>query len=183
MPVYTKPEHVFSVDEMANATLLNQHHRDNMAATLHRVAYKTADESVVNSTGLQVDDHLTFAAGNSLVTKLWYLRLVLWCSQPTVSSLACNIDVAFGFSGALNLSSWTLGTAGGGQFSQWSSGGVLRALDAVSGSATERTVHVIEGIHASNPGSTFTVSWAQDTADLGALYVYKGSTLWAADLT
>jgi hypothetical protein len=182
MPVYTMPEHVWTVDEMANASLLNQYHRDNMAATLHRLAYKTADESLASSNALQNDDHLFIDVA---ANQTWYYRLLLWCSQPTVSVSACNIALAFTFpSGSLNLECWTdlIGVIPGR--TEWTTSGLNRNLKAYSGSPTTRTLHVVEGVFLnSTTPITFRVQWAQNTSDAGALYVYKGSTLWGANIT
>ena len=183
MPVYTKPEHSWSVDEMANATLLNQYHRDSMAATMHRIAYKTADETVTNSTTLQNDNHLFWSPPPSTT---WYFRLVLWCSQPTVSSLPSDIKIAFSFqAGTIAMSSWYELPGGGATRGEWASTGFAVAMEAVDSSAAERTMHVIEGVHVftSTQPNVWQVQWAQNTADLGVVTVYKGSTLWGVDVT
>ena len=181
MPVYTRPEHVWSVDEMANAASLNQYQRDNEAATLHRLAYKGADENLASSTTLQDDNHLLVDVA---ADQTWYYRLVLWTNQPTVSVSSCNIKVAFTFpSGSLNMESWTINSAGGLGRSEWTTSGSSQSLKADSGT-TDRIVHVVEGVFLnSTTPVTFRVQWAQVTSDAGALYVYKGSTLWGANIT
>jgi hypothetical protein len=181
MPVYSRPEHLWSVDEMANAALLNPYQRDNMAATVHRIAYKTADESVTNSTTVQTDNHLVWdhgPAGSS-----WYLKLMLMCSQPTVTSLNCDIKVQLtAFFGTLGMSSWCLDSAGGLAYHRWGLSST-QTMDVPGGDGgTSRVVFVIEGL-VTGLNSTFKVNWAQNTADTGALVVYKGSSLWGCQVS
>jgi len=178
MPVFT-PNKTWSVDEMANATLLNQYQRDNMKATMHRLAYKTADETVTNSTTLQNDDHLSFV---TYPNDMWYLKLVLIVRQPAPVSFNSEIKVAFTFTaGALSLSSWTLDTGGGIGFKEWNTSGSSTGMDA---DLAYPNVHVIEGfLQAATTITTFQLQWAQATADTGGVTVYKGSTLWGANIT
>ena len=179
MPVFTRNK-TWSVDEMANAVLLNQYHRDNEAATLHRLAYKTADETLASNTTLQNDNELFFSI---YPNEKWYLRLVLICFQSSAVSFDCDIKVAFTFTaGALTMTSWTRSTGSGLTFVSWTGSGTPQSLYAKQ---TAVVVHVIEGYLQGGTAAplTFAVQWAQNTSDAGPLHVYPGSTLWGANIS
>lgn len=181
MPVYTRPEKSWSVNEMATATLLNQWQRDNMSATLHRVAYKTVNETVTNDTTLQNDDHLFYLV---YPNQTWYFKVALWCNQPSPVSFTCNLKLAFTFgTGSATMGAWTQDASSGLAIPSWTSSGTPQSL--LADTVTTKTVHIIEGIHAftGTVPTNFQVQWAQDTADTGGLTVYKGSTIWGVNVT
>jgi hypothetical protein len=70
---WTTPK-TWSVGETLTAANLNTHIRDNGVETWHRIARKTADESVTSSTALQTDDHLTFSVA---ANEVWALEWML----------------------------------------------------------------------------------------------------------
>jgi len=75
---------------IVRAQVLNQALQTDLSLSVHRLAHKTADESVPSSTTLQDDDHLFFTVG---VNELWFIHLHMFYVCATSS-----VGIKLGFS-------------------------------------------------------------------------------------
>jgi hypothetical protein len=74
---FTYPPRTWTDGELVTASMMNTHVRDQIAESWHKIARKTADQSVTSSNVLQSDTHLSFSVGaNECWMLKWMIRFI-----------------------------------------------------------------------------------------------------------
>lgn len=177
MSTWTEPaSHVWSVNEQANATNLNQYHAANINATMHFLTRKMVSEALVTTSVLQDDDQLRFPVN---ANSTWYVWLFLMFHQ----SAAAHLKVAFTFpSGTITAGHTGLSTGLATiRTDTTGSGASISGGAPTSGGSFPATSgnFFTEGIiDIGSTGGTIQVQWAQSSAT-GTTTVHPGSCLIA----
>ena len=163
---YTDPITV-NVGDTGHAADWNTYIRDNFRASVHPLAYKSADEPVTSTT-LQNDDHLFFAMG---ANDIWYVNFGLLVNDA--SSSTADIKLAFTFpSGSIALYTVYPDNAGALNWFEWRVSGTSAAINATN---VDRFVS-ITGVatNGATPGN-LQLQWAQNVSNASAVTMKKGS--------
>jgi hypothetical protein len=146
-----------------------------LAVSWHRLAYKSADESVTNNT-TQNDDHLFFTVG---ANELWYLDMTI---RYSAASTTPDFKFDFTYPSDARWLGQVLFMATDGVTETMTSYRLDNGTAGVSASSsaealtTENTINPT-GMLYSVTGGIFQFRWAQVTTNASATTVKKGSSI------
>jgi hypothetical protein len=137
-----------------------------------QIAYKTADESVVSSTTLQADDHLTLSveANSYYEFELFFI----FSSPSNIPGIKMQIDgPASSVVGGL----WNKSYNGTMETDVDEGSTSMSATHSIITSWRDEAIKVTGFIYTAGTAGNLALSWAQNTSDSNAVTVYKGSFL------
>jgi len=138
------------------------------------LVYKTADETVNNSTTYQDDDHLVKALGaNETWTITYYLRY----SSSAVADFKHKFTVPSGTTGW-----WTAHGNNGNYVYQWRGDAITDEGTQNSGDSVKELIILVAYVKTSSTAGNITLQWAQNTAEVSNTVLSEGSYLEAKKL-
>lgn len=167
---WTNPK-TWSAGETLTAANFNTHIRDNENATMHVLAYKSADEPLNTNTTLQNDDHLSFSVGANDIYNLLILMVV-----NDASGGSADIKIAFTLPASGAMSLFYVGANGSGTIvvNRWTVSGTSTDLAAAT---LDNAILIVGTYTGGGTAGTFQTQWAQQTSNASNVTVKKGSNI------
>ena len=167
---FPNPPKTWAFQESVESSELNTELRDALLVTWHSLAFKSADETVNNSTTLQNDDHLSFSVGT---TDVWALNICLVCTDSTGTTADIKVAFTLPASGVMALGGVHSNAAATIVLDRWITSGTAVDLSTTN---TGANVYLISGTYAGGgTAGTFQTQWAQNTLTVTDTKVLKGS--------
>jgi len=162
-----------ATDFLVTAAIWNAEHVDNFNTGVWRlIAVKSADQSVVSSTVLVNDTHLSFTFG---ANEIWQFDQNLLFS----AAVAADIKLAWTFpSGTLWINAAFFDTASATKVEAGAgyTTGVTTAFGSIVTPGDNQLVAVRSTFVAGGTGGTFQGQWAQNTSNATATIMRKGTS-------
>ena len=168
--------------ETVTAVIMNQAVRDNLLAVGGTFVYKSADETVNNSTTLQDDDDLKFTVGTN---ELWIFQFMLNMTDASDGTA----DTRIAFTGPASAgAAWAIHPSESitSVFESSLARGFAPDVDIQSGAnaANGGRLHNVSGrIDTAGTAGTLQLQWSQATANASDLKMLAGSWLTAREVT
>lgn len=162
--------------DQATAADLNIYQRNLFDASVHRLAYKTQDQSLTSNTTLQDDNELQVDL-NEFHSPLLRVYLLWTDASGGTADLKVSYRLTAASAAFFDADGSGLNAAGAYDHQIWNFSTTINTYGTTAASTTMLTV--IEGRHLGNvpDGCLWILTWAQNTSNGSAVTVKKGSMI------